>query len=76
MHVYMQESEQQRACQTICERINQQVARAELGRLFAVVHLCGKLFRITPGDIILVEGYWPPTIGDEISLDKVLLAVD
>ncbi|EDW69972.1 large ribosomal subunit protein bL21 [Drosophila virilis] len=66
--------EHQRECQTICERINQQVARAEQGRLFAVVHLCGKQFKITPGDIILVEGYWPPTIGDEISLDKVLLA--
>ncbi|KAH8373478.1 hypothetical protein KR009_010574 [Drosophila setifemur] len=60
--------------QSICERINQQVAKSEQGRLFAVVHLCGKQFKITPGDIILVEGYWPPTIGDEISLDKVLLA--
>ncbi|KAH8419516.1 hypothetical protein KR222_004023, partial [Zaprionus bogoriensis] len=66
--------EHQKECQTICERINQQVAKSEQGRLFAVVHLCGKQFKITPGDIILVEGYWPPTIGDEISLDKVLLA--
>ncbi|XP_030380257.1 39S ribosomal protein L21, mitochondrial [Scaptodrosophila lebanonensis] len=66
--------DQQKECQLICDRINQQVAKAEQGRLFAVVHLCGKQFKITPGDIILVEGYWPPTIGDEISLDKVLLA--
>lgn len=66
--------EHQKECQTVCERINQQVAKSEQGRLFAVVHLCGKQFKITPGDIILVEGYWPPTIGDEISLDKVLLA--
>ncbi|KAH8239491.1 hypothetical protein KR032_004861 [Drosophila birchii] len=66
--------DQQKECSNICERINQQVAKAEQGRLFAVVHLCGKQFKITPGDIILVEGYWPPTIGDEISLDKVLLA--
>ncbi|XP_017107519.2 large ribosomal subunit protein bL21 [Drosophila bipectinata] len=66
--------DQQKECQSICERINQQVAKSEQGRLFAVVHLCGKQFKITPGDIILVEGYWPPTIGDEISLDKVLLA--
>lgn len=64
----------QKECQTVCESINQQVAKSEQGRLFAVVHLCGKQFKITPGDIILVEGYWPPTIGDEISLDKVLLA--
>lgn len=66
--------DQQKECSNICERINQQVAKSEQGRLFAVVHLCGKQFKITPGDIILVEGYWPPTIGDEISLDKVLLA--
>ncbi|XP_068149890.1 large ribosomal subunit protein bL21m [Drosophila tropicalis] len=65
---------EQKECQSICERINQQVAQSEQGRLFAIVHLCGKQFKITPGDIILVEGYWPPTIGDEISLDKVLLA--
>ncbi|XP_022218300.2 39S ribosomal protein L21, mitochondrial [Drosophila obscura] len=66
--------EQQKECLSICERVNQQVAKREQGRLFAVVHLCGKQFKITAGDIILVEGYWPPTIGDEISLDKVLLA--
>ncbi|XP_017072125.1 39S ribosomal protein L21, mitochondrial [Drosophila eugracilis] len=66
--------DQQKECQNICERINQQVQKSEQGRLFAVVHLCGKQFKVTPGDIILVEGYWPPTIGDQISLDKVLLA--
>lgn len=56
------------------ERINQQLEKGEEGRLFAVVQLCGKQFKITAGDIILVEGYWPPTIGDRIRLDKVLLA--
>ncbi|XP_037719672.1 39S ribosomal protein L21, mitochondrial [Drosophila subpulchrella] len=66
--------DQQKECQSICERINRQVQKSEQGRLFAVVHLCGKQFKVTPGDVILVEGYWPPTIGDEISLDKVLLA--
>ncbi|XP_033160850.1 39S ribosomal protein L21, mitochondrial [Drosophila mauritiana] len=66
--------DQQKECLSICERINRQVQKSEQGRLFAVVHLCGKQFKVTPGDIILVEGYWPPTIGDEISLDKVLLA--
>lgn len=34
----------------------------------------GKQFKVTDGDIILVEGYWPPTISDNIRLDKVLLA--
>ncbi|KAI8041595.1 39S ribosomal protein L21, mitochondrial [Drosophila gunungcola] len=66
--------DQQKEGHDICERINRQVAKSEQGRLFAVVHLCGKQFKVTPGDIVLVEGYWPPTTGDEISLDKVLLA--
>lgn len=43
------------------------------GRLFAIVHICGKQYRITDGDIILISGYWAPTIGDKIRLDKVLL---
>ncbi|XP_055903473.1 39S ribosomal protein L21, mitochondrial [Eupeodes corollae] len=42
------------------------------GRLFAVVHLCGKQFKITTGDIIVVEGYWPPTNSERIHLEKVL----
>lgn len=66
--------EEQQECKKIFNNINQQLAQQEEGRMFAVVHLCGKQFKITTGDIILVEGYWPPTIGDEIRLEKVLLA--
>lgn len=66
--------EEQQKCQEVFDKINQQLAKSEEGRMFAVVHLCGKQFKVTPGDIILVEGYWPPTIGDEIRLEKVLLA--
>lgn len=66
--------EEQQECNKIFNNVNQQLAKNEEGRLFAVVHLCGKQFKITTGDIILVEGYWPPTIGDEIRLEKVLLA--
>lgn len=66
--------EEQAKCQEIFSKINQQLAKNEEGRMFAVVHLCGKQFKVTAGDIILVEGYWPPNIGDEIRLEKVLLA--
>ena len=66
--------EEQAKCQEIFSKVNQQLAKNEEGRMFAVVHLCGKQFKITAGDIILVEGYWPPNIGDEIRLEKVLLA--
>ncbi|KAL3266196.1 hypothetical protein HHI36_010379 [Cryptolaemus montrouzieri] len=41
--------------------------------LFAVVHVAGKQFKITRGDIIVIEGYWPPDAGDKISLDKVMI---
>ncbi|KAJ8725361.1 hypothetical protein PYW08_003544 [Mythimna loreyi] len=43
-------------------------------RNFAIVHLLGKQWRVTDGDLLVIEGFWPPTIGDKIKLDKVLLA--
>ncbi|GAB0092074.1 Ribosomal protein L21 [Sergentomyia squamirostris] len=60
--------------QNVINKVNEQVAAKEEGRLFAVVHLCGKQFKVTSGDIIVVEGGWPPGTGDKIRLDKVLLA--
>lgn len=66
--------EEQKKCSEVFSKINQQLAKKEEGRMFAVVHLCGKQFKITAGDIILVEGYWPPDVGDQIRLEKVLLA--
>jgi len=42
-------------------------------RLFAVVHLCGKQFKVTDNDLVLIDGYWPPNVGDRIKLQKVLL---
>lgn len=53
------------------DRINDKLNKNDIGRMFAVVHLCGKQFKVTPGDIILVEGFWPPTNGDQLRLDKV-----
>ncbi|KAI5634455.1 ribosomal prokaryotic l21 protein domain-containing protein [Phthorimaea operculella] len=45
-------------------------------RNFAIVHLLGKQWRVTDGDLLVVEGYWPPNIGDKIKLEKVLLAAN
>lgn len=42
-------------------------------RLFAVVHVCGKQFKVTDNDLVLIDGYWPPNVGDRIKLQKVLL---
>lgn len=60
--------------QSVFEQVNRTVGQQAEGRLFAVVHLCGKQFKVTAGDIVLVEGYWPPSLGDRIRLDKVLVA--
>lgn len=53
------------------ERINEKFQADDVGRMFAVVQLCGKQFKVTAGDVILVEGYWEPTNGDQLRLDKV-----
>lgn len=62
------------ASKKVLKNIESLVSKENEGRLFAVVHLCGKQFKVTDGDIILVEGYWPPTTGDKIRIDKVLVA--
>lgn len=61
----------EKTCQSIVGNINNVVNKQDEGRLFAIVHLCGKQYKITAGDIIVIEGYWAPTIGDQIRLEKV-----
>ncbi|KAF7267326.1 mitochondrial ribosomal protein L21 isoform X2 [Rhynchophorus ferrugineus] len=67
------EDKETNVAKDIIKKINDQIAQSQEGRLFAIVHLAGKQFRITEGDVLVVEGYWPPNCGDKISLDKVLL---
>lgn len=55
------------------QEINKQIAEDKTGRLFAVIHVSGKQFKVTESDIIVVRGYWPPNPGDEITFEKVLL---
>lgn len=57
-------------------KINEELNKNQQGRLFAVVHLCGKQFKVTAGDVILLEGYWPPNNGDNIRLDKVSIMIN
>lgn len=60
-------------CKDVITTVNNKLDAKNEGRLFAVVQLCGKQFKVTAGDIIVVEGYWPPTTSDQIRLDKVML---
>lgn len=62
---------EQKTCQSIINNVNQLVKKHDEGRLFAVVQVMGKQYKITDGDIIILEGYWAPTIGDKIRLEKV-----
>lgn len=55
---------------TTCNRLIEE----KPSRNFAIIHLLGKQWRVSDGDLLVVEGYWPPNIGDRIKLDKVLLA--
>lgn len=64
----------QQGSKNVIDSVNNVIERKEEGRLFAVVQVCGKQFKVTDNDIIVVEGYWPPDIGDALRLEKVLLA--
>jgi len=55
------------------QNINNKIEKNEIGRLFAVVQICGKQFKITQGDVIMLEGFWEPSNGDQLRLEKVLL---
>jgi len=57
----------------VTNEINHQITTNTTGRMFAVVQVCGKQFKVTENDIIIIEGFWPPNIGDRLKLEKVLL---
>ncbi|KAF4533064.1 hypothetical protein B566_EDAN002627 [Ephemera danica] len=71
--VPLPDSKGQAAFKDIASRINAQIATQSHGRLFAVVQVLGKQFKITDEDLIVVEGNWLPDAGDRIRLEKVLL---
>jgi len=57
----------------VTNEINKQISTNRIGRMFAIVQICGKQFKVTENDIIIIEGFWPPNIGDHLKLEKVLL---
>ncbi|XP_058788757.1 large ribosomal subunit protein bL21m isoform X2 [Phymastichus coffea] len=65
--------EEEKLVEDVSKAINEQVAEDKTGRLFAIVHLAGKQFKITESDILVIKGYWAPNPGDQIKLEKVLL---
>lgn len=62
---------EQTTCQSIINNVNQLVKEQAEGRLFAVVQVMGKQYKVTAGDLIVLEGYWAPTTGDKLRMEKV-----
>ncbi|XP_060555569.1 large ribosomal subunit protein bL21m-like [Ruditapes philippinarum] len=54
-------------------KVEEAVKGDNLGRLFAVIHVGGKQRKITTEDMVIVNGFFPPQIGDKIRLEKVML---
>ncbi|XP_076240638.1 mitochondrial ribosomal protein L21 [Calliopsis andreniformis] len=67
------DEEKEKQASDVINAINKQIATKSVGRLFAVIHLCGTQFKVTESDIIIVNGHWPPQPGDKLKLEKVLL---
>ncbi|GFG32617.1 hypothetical protein Cfor_12368 [Coptotermes formosanus] len=65
--------EEEKQSNEIISKVNNQLLQQNEGRLFAVVHICGKQFKVTTEDLIIIEGNWAPQLGDQIKLEKVLL---
>ncbi|PRD34468.1 UNVERIFIED_CONTAM: 39S ribosomal protein L21 [Trichonephila clavipes] len=56
----------------VLSKINTQIKENSHGRLFAVIQLCEKRFKITAEDIIAIGSYFPANVGDRICLEKEL----
>ncbi|KAL8170113.1 UNVERIFIED_CONTAM: 39S ribosomal protein L21, mitochondrial, partial [Gekko kuhli] len=57
----------------LVEKVNEQIADRQYGRLFAVVHFASRQWKVTSEDLILIEGHIPAECGDRIRMEKVLL---
>lgn len=54
-------------------KVNNQIQSNTHGRLFAIIQIAGKQWRVTDGDLLMVEGVYPTDVGDVIRLEKILL---
>lgn len=57
----------------LVEKIEDVCIRQDLGRLFAVVYINKEQRKITTEDLLVINGFFPPQIGDRIRLEKVLM---
>ncbi|XP_042370992.1 39S ribosomal protein L21, mitochondrial [Plectropomus leopardus] len=57
----------------VVSTVNQKILQRDFGRLFAVVHLAGRQWKVTGEDLILIENHLEADCGERIRLEKVLL---
>ncbi|XP_045592526.1 large ribosomal subunit protein bL21m [Procambarus clarkii] len=56
----------------VIQQVNSQINENKHGRLFAVAFVQGKQHLVTTEDLVVVQGLFPPNIGDVIRLEKIL----
>ncbi|XP_041641403.1 39S ribosomal protein L21, mitochondrial isoform X3 [Cheilinus undulatus] len=57
----------------VVSAVNQKILQQDFGRLFAVVHIAGRQWKVTPEDLILLENHIDAECGERIRMEKVLL---
>uniref|UniRef100_A0A8R1DU76 Large ribosomal subunit protein bL21m n=1 Tax=Caenorhabditis japonica TaxID=281687 RepID=A0A8R1DU76_CAEJA len=57
----------------VFKAISDEVDATKRQRLFAVVYVNGRQWKVSDGDLINLEGNLPLNVGDEIKLEKVLM---
>ena len=55
----------------LVEKIENVCVNNDLGRLFAVIYVNKEQRKVTTEDLVVINGFFPPQIGDRIRLEKV-----
>ena len=55
----------------IAETVADCITNVSRGRLFAVVYVAGKQYKVTDYDLIRTDGFMSANVGDKIRLEKV-----
>lgn len=64
---------EQHSSSEVLQKVNTNIVNQDYGRLFAVVSVTGKQFKVTQDDLIMFQQDFPGNVGSEIILDKVLM---
>ncbi|XP_065200814.1 large ribosomal subunit protein bL21m [Planococcus citri] len=57
----------------IIKKVNDHIQDGSFGRLFAVIYILGKQYKVTAEDILIIEKNWAPKMKDSLRFEKVLL---